>query len=115
MQDEEYVFIGVPHVRCLTSISFDADLPLLCNDEDLGELGLKSPAKSPTQMCSFIASIKLTQILAFSLRTLVSCTRESFAPVVDNCHSTRQRNQGSSLVTLESSGKSAFLPPSIQP
>lgn len=63
----------VPPARCLMSVSFDADLPLLCNDEDLGESGLKSPAQSPTQMCCFVAAVKLNQILAFALRTLVSC------------------------------------------
>ncbi|KAF9778891.1 fungal-specific transcription factor domain-containing protein [Thelephora terrestris] len=51
---------------------FDADPPLPCNDEDLGESGLDSPAQSPTEMCSFIALTKLTQILAFALRTLYS-------------------------------------------
>ena len=56
-------------------ISFDADLPLPCDDKDLGELGLESPAQSPTQMCGFIAAIKLNQILAFALRTLVSCVQ----------------------------------------
>ncbi|KAF9646992.1 hypothetical protein BDM02DRAFT_2831037 [Thelephora ganbajun] len=51
---------------------FDANLPLLCNDEDLEESGLKSPAQSPTHMCCFVAAIKLNQILAFALRTLYS-------------------------------------------
>lgn len=62
-------------MQCLTLISFDADLPLLCDDEDLGESGLKSPAQSPTQMCCFVAAIKLNQILAFALRTLASYER----------------------------------------
>ena len=59
-------------MQYLTSISFDTDLPLLCNDEDLGQSGLKSPPQFPTQMCSFVAVIKLSHILAFALRTLVS-------------------------------------------
>jgi hypothetical protein len=67
--------LHLPMLR-LISNSFDADPPLPCNDEDLGELGLDSPAQSPTEMCSFIALTKLTQILAFALRTLVSCTRD---------------------------------------
>jgi len=96
-------------------ISFDADLPLQCDDKDLGEPGLKSPTKSPTQMCGFIAAIKLNQILAFALRTLVSRTKGSSSLATDGGRSTRQRSRGPSLVILENSGNKTFLPPSIQP
>ena len=65
--------ISRPSVQRLTFNSFDTDLPLLCNDEDLGESGLKSPPQAPSHMCGFVAVIKLTQILAFALRTLVRC------------------------------------------
>ena len=56
----------------LTLCSFDTDLPLTCNDEDLDESSLHSPVvNSPTRMCCFVMAIKLNQILAYSLRTIV--------------------------------------------
>ncbi|KAF9646991.1 hypothetical protein BDM02DRAFT_3188330 [Thelephora ganbajun] len=57
---------------------FDADLPLICNDEDL-DYPVPNPPKElnpPTRMCCFAAAIELNQILAFALRTIYS-TRKS--------------------------------------
>ena len=76
---------------------------------------MKSPARSPTQMCSFIAVIKLTRILGFSLRTLVSCKKISSGLVIDGRRSTQRRIQGSSLVTLENGGNNISLLPSTRP
>ncbi|KAF9643134.1 hypothetical protein BDM02DRAFT_3192157 [Thelephora ganbajun] len=56
---------------------FDTDLPLICDDKDLDESSLKSPSQAdrPTQMCGFVRMIKLSQILAFALRTVYSTKR----------------------------------------
>lgn len=63
-----------PVTQILNFRSFDTDLPLICDDEDLGEFGLKSPLQPdrPTEISSFVCMIKLSQILAFALRTVVS-------------------------------------------
>ncbi|KAF9778873.1 fungal-specific transcription factor domain-containing protein [Thelephora terrestris] len=56
---------------------FDADLPLIYDDEDLDGSGLKRPPQQdrPAQMSSFVWMIKLSQILAFTLRTVYSTKR----------------------------------------
>ena len=60
--------------RKLSTDSFDAEFPLVCNDEDLDESGLKRPLQQdrPANMSGFVCMIKLSQILAFTLRTVVS-------------------------------------------
>jgi len=73
LQDEESVFLS--HQLLDAELrSFDAELPLVCDDDDLEESGPKSPLQSdrPTQMSSFVCMIKLSQITAFALRTVVS-------------------------------------------
>jgi hypothetical protein len=73
LQDEESVLLS--HQLLDTEPrSFDTDLPLICDDEDLDESGLKSPLHPdlPTQMSGFVCMIKLSQIIAFALRTVVS-------------------------------------------
>ena len=58
------------------SISFDLDLPVDCDDEYWDhpdpEQRFKQPANKPSSVKSFILTIKLQQILAVSLRTIVS-------------------------------------------
>lgn len=53
--------------------SFDADLPIVCNDEDLDDAVPKPPSGVDplTKMRCFVATIQLNQILAFALRTIV--------------------------------------------
>ena len=77
LQDEESALHPHYATRKLTFRSFDADLPLTCDDEEL-ECDLKLPLQPdrPTQMSSFVCTIRLSQILAFALRTVVS--RRSF-------------------------------------
>lgn len=65
--------------RCLTPLfnpSFDLDLPVECDDEywspeDPKDAFTQPPGK-PSKMSYFIAYLKLSQILAFALRTIVS-------------------------------------------
>ena len=58
------------------STSFDLDLPVDCDDEYWDhpdpEQRFKQPPNKPSSVKSFILTIKLQQILAFSLRTIVS-------------------------------------------
>lgn len=53
--------------------SFDADLPVICNDEGLndGVPNFRTDASPPTRMHCFVAAIQLNQILGFALRTIV--------------------------------------------
>jgi len=57
-------------------ISFDLDLPVDCDDEYWDhpdpEKRFKQPPNKPSSVTSFIFFIKLQQVLAFSLRTIVS-------------------------------------------
>lgn len=60
----------------LTSISsFDVDLPIECDDEYWEnpdpETAFKQPPGKPANASFFICLIKLNQILAFALRTIV--------------------------------------------
>jgi len=65
------------HRSLLTSsISFDLDLPVDCDDEYWDhpdpEQRFKQPPNKPSLVKSFILTIRLLQILAFALRTIVS-------------------------------------------
>ena len=55
--------------------SFDLDLPAECDDEYWStpdpKDAFKQPTGKPSQMSYFIAFLKLSQILAFALRTIV--------------------------------------------
>jgi len=57
-------------------ISFDSDLPVDCDDEYWDhtdpEKCFKQPPNKPSSVTSFILYTKLQQLLAFSLRTIVS-------------------------------------------
>ena len=56
--------------------SFDLDLPVECDDEYWSPTdpkdAFKQPPGKPSKMSFFIAFLKLSQILAFALRTIVS-------------------------------------------
>jgi hypothetical protein len=56
--------------------SFDLDLPADCDDEfwenDDPALAFKQPPRKPSKIAFLISLIKLTQIHASSLRTIVS-------------------------------------------
>ena len=58
--------------------SFDLDLPAECDDEywstSDSKDAFKQPAGKPSKMSYFIAFLKLSQILAFALRTIVSAS-----------------------------------------
>lgn len=56
--------------------SFDIDLPIECDDEywfhpDPAQ-AFKQPPGKPSKLSFFVSLIKLNQILAFALRTVVS-------------------------------------------
>jgi hypothetical protein len=59
-----------------TTSSFDLDLPADCDDEywenDDPTLAFKQPPRKPSKIGFLISLIKLTQIHASSLRTIVS-------------------------------------------
>ena len=100
-----------PQLLCdreLTSNSFDADLPFACNDEDLDVFGPihHTEANSPTRMGCFVAAIKLNQILAFALRTIVRLPSLLFLGIGNWYHYSIQReNRELSSATLEKIGK----------
>lgn len=56
--------------------SFDLDLPIACDDEYWEdpdpEKAFKQPPGKPSQMDFMISLLKLVQIMAFALRTIVS-------------------------------------------
>jgi hypothetical protein len=71
-----------PHKFLLTVyISFDLDLPVDCDDEYWDhpdpEKRFKQPPNKPSSVISFILYIKLQQVYAFSIRTIVSHTLNS--------------------------------------
>ena len=55
--------------------SFDVDLPVECDDEywenDDPSLAFKQPPNTPSKISYFNCLIRLNQILAFALRTIV--------------------------------------------
>lgn len=60
-----------------SSLSFDLDLPIECDDEYWEtpdpEQAFKQPHNKPSVLAYFNCFLKLNQVLAFSLRTIVSC------------------------------------------
>jgi len=75
-------------VRTLTvdlDSSFDLDLPVECDDEYWSPSdpkdAFKQPPGKPSKMSYFIAYLKLSQILAFALRTIVSSVSSHYAGI----------------------------------
>jgi hypothetical protein len=66
----------MPDSLILKACSFDVDLPANCDDEFWENVdpmrAFKQPVDKPSKIAFFISLIKLQQILAFSLRTIVS-------------------------------------------
>jgi len=62
--------------------SFDLDLPAECDDEYWSppdpKNAFKQPPGKPSKLSYFIAYLKLSQILAFALRTIVSSTASRY-------------------------------------
>lgn len=56
--------------------SFDIALPTECDDEywltPEGELSFEQPPGKPSKVTAFVCVVKLCQILAFAMRTVVS-------------------------------------------
>lgn len=101
----------------LTFPSFDADLPITCNDEDLNDNVPNPPmgADPPTRMCCFVAAIRLNQILAFALRTIVR-SPSPLLGVFELIYCSIQRGgRELFLVTMVKVGKSISLLPSTRP
>ena len=78
-----YLTKGEQHLRhillalkaLITVISFDADLPIECDDEywDTPEPAMfKQPKGKPSKLTAFTLIIRLNQILAACLKTIVS-------------------------------------------
>jgi len=75
-------------MRALTAnldSSFDLDLPVECDDEYWSPSdpkdAFKQPPGMPSKMSYFIAYLKLSQILAFALRTIVSNVTPYYAGI----------------------------------
>lgn len=55
--------------------SFDVELPIICDDEYMEhpdpEQAFKQPAGKPCLITCFVSMLKLMQITAFALRTIV--------------------------------------------
>lgn len=78
IQDEEY---AIRRISCSVLsnkilFSFDVDFPVECDDEywyhEDPAQRFKQPPNKPCLVTSFILYLKLCQVLAFSLRTIVS-------------------------------------------
>jgi hypothetical protein len=90
---------------------FDAELPLLLDDEyweepvisDSEDSSLGAPQARPSMMEAFICHIKLTQISAFALRTIVSCWYDFHHPRLTHL-STRSTSQRCCMVFLVLNG-----------
>ena len=61
--------------------SFDVELPLECDDEywinEDPELTFKQPPGKPSTISFFNCNIRLNQIHAFALRTIVRCSDDT--------------------------------------
>jgi hypothetical protein len=96
--------------------SFDLDLPTECDDEywspqDPGD-AFKQPPGKPSKMSYFIAYLKLSQILAFALRTIVSSVTSCHFGIgyPMTTHSIRSINQRRCLGLLDNSGNNTLSP-----
>ena len=80
IQDEECVDTHHTYTKFYTTthvfFSFDVDLPIDCDDEYWEhpdpEKRWKQPTGKPSLVAAFLCFLKLYQVLAFSLRTIVS-------------------------------------------
>lgn len=68
--------LALPDCETKISLSFDTEFPAECDDEfwetNDPATAFKQPKGKPSQMSYLIAQIRLTEILAFTLRTLYS-------------------------------------------
>ena len=101
-------------------LSFDLDLPVECDDEYWSPAdpkdAFKQPAGKPSKMSFFIAYLKLSQILAFALRTIVSsvtlCYTANCRPMTANSiRSTSQRH----YLDLSANSGNSILSPNLIP
>ena len=113
--------IRMNSTRCLThpfDPSFDLDLPVECDDEYWSPVDSKDafrqPLGKPSKMSFFIAYLKLSQILAFALRTIVSgatcCTEICWSMITNSIQSTSRRH---CLGLSDNSGSNILSPNSI--
>jgi hypothetical protein len=83
---------------------FDVDLPMEIDDEyweneHEPDQAFKQPAGKPSALSYFVSLIKLIQILAIALRTIVSRAPSMLlCLILKGCRSTRLTSQKSSLV-----------------
>ena len=106
IQEEEYVFGCLGYTTRIhdSYASFDVDLPMEVDDEywenDQADQAFKQPAGKPSVLSYFVSLIKLIQILAVALRTIVSHASFMFLSLVLKCcRSTRLTNPKSSLAS----------------
>lgn len=78
IHDEECVFRELASIECLLNFyySFDLEMPIECDDEywvtSDPDMAFKQPAGKPSTVTFFNCLLRLNQILAFALRTIVS-------------------------------------------
>ena len=111
------------HLRSHESLStrffsFDLDLPVDCDDEYWydpdPEKCFKQPPNKPSSVTAFILYIKLHQILAFSLRTIVSRSLQQSGPADSNLvlkfhNSIQSTSQSFCLVPQDNHGSNTLL------
>ena len=96
--------------------SFDLDLPAECDDEYWSppdpKDAFKQPPGKPSKLSYFIAYLKLSQILAFALRTIVSSAIwcHVYIDLPMTTYSIRSINQRRYLDLLANSGSNTLLP-----
>lgn len=105
IQEEEYVFgcLGFPKRIHDSFASFDVDFPMEIDDEYWDnehepDKAFKQPAGKPSVISYFVSLIKLIQILAVALRTIVSHAPSILlCLILKGCHSTRSTSRRFSL------------------
>ena len=88
MAEEEFVFFLIANLFIKTCGSFDLDLPLEVDDEywearQDGEKIFEQPRSIPSRIAAFNHFIKLTQIMAFTMRTMV-CVSLVYVKIVSH-------------------------------
>jgi hypothetical protein len=98
-----FVCLGYPTRIHDSYASFDVDLPMEIDDEyweneHEPDQAFKQPAGKPSILTYFVSLIKLMQILAVALRTIVSHAHlMSLCLILKGCRSTRLTSQKYSL------------------
>jgi hypothetical protein len=78
IHEEEYAFhYSAVSSHLYSTLSFDIEYPAECDDEywevdEEGHVSFNQPPGKPSKITGFIAYVKLTEMLAYTTRTLYS-------------------------------------------